>query len=57
MNCSGLSGAGPAPASSRTLRVDFYLDLICPWCWIGLRNLRSAVARVCHKKASSRRAR
>lgn len=44
MNCSELSGAIPAPASSQTLRVDFYLDLICPWCWIGLRNLRSAWA-------------
>ncbi|WP_237716882.1 DsbA family oxidoreductase [Cupriavidus basilensis] len=44
MNCSGLPGAVPAPTSSQTLRVDFYLDLICPWCWIGLRNLRSAWA-------------
>lgn len=44
MNCSELSGAVPAPTSSQTLRVDFYLDLICPWCWIGLRNLRSAWA-------------
>lgn len=46
MNGSGLSGAVPAPTSSQTLRVDFYLDLICPWCWIGLRNLRSAWASV-----------
>ncbi|WP_167471178.1 DsbA family protein [Cupriavidus lacunae] len=44
MNCSEFSGTSPAPASSQTLRVDFYLDLICPWCWIGLRNLRSAWA-------------
>lgn len=44
MNCSELSGTVPAPTSSQTLRVDFYLDLICPWCWIGLRNLRSASA-------------
>ncbi|MCY1284510.1 DSBA-like thioredoxin domain protein [compost metagenome] len=42
MNCSELSRTASAPASSQTLRVDFYLDLICPWCWIGLRNLRSA---------------
>ena len=26
------------------LRSDYYLDLICPWCWIGLRNLRTAWA-------------
>ena len=24
------------------LHVDFALDLICPWCWIGLRNLLAA---------------
>ena len=24
------------------LQVDFSLDLICPWCWIGLRNLLAA---------------
>lgn len=29
-------------ASPPSLRADFYLDLICPWCWIGVRNLRSA---------------
>ena len=29
------------PAAS-ALRVDFGLDLICPWCWIGLRNLLAA---------------
>lgn len=27
---------------SAPLRVDYHLDLICPWCWIGLRHLRSA---------------
>ncbi len=42
VNCSELPGTASVPASSQTLRVDFYLDLICPWCWIGLRNLRSA---------------
>ncbi|MBF5005895.1 DsbA family oxidoreductase [Diaphorobacter caeni] len=25
------------------LRVDYALDLICPWCWIGLRHLRAAL--------------
>lgn len=23
--------------------IDFYLDVICPWCWIGARNLRTAM--------------
>ena len=32
----------PTPHQPATLQVDFALDLICPWCWIGLRNLRSA---------------
>lgn len=28
---------------SRTLPLEFHLDLICPWCWIGLRHLRAAL--------------
>lgn len=24
------------------MHIDFHLDLICPWCWIGLRNVRTA---------------
>lgn len=27
---------------TRTMHIDFHLDLICPWCWIGLRNVRTA---------------
>ncbi|MGT2508693.1 DsbA family protein [Cupriavidus basilensis] len=46
VNYSELSGAVPAATSPQTLRVDFFLDLICPWCWIGLRNLRSAWASI-----------
>lgn len=38
--------ATPSALPSPTLHIDFYLDLICPWCWIGLRNLRSACARL-----------
>lgn len=26
----------------QNLQIDFSLDLICPWCWIGLRNLLTA---------------
>ncbi|MEG0678055.1 MAG: disulfide bond formation protein DsbA, partial [Comamonas sp.] len=28
----------------QNLQIDFSLDLICPWCWIGLRNLLTAHA-------------
>ncbi|MFG5778134.1 DsbA family protein [Comamonas sp. J-3] len=30
------------PHAVAELHVDFALDLICPWCWIGLRNLLAA---------------
>ncbi len=32
----------PANDSARTMRIDFHLDLICPWCWIGMRHLFAA---------------
>ena len=32
-----------AITSERTLPLEFHLDLICPWCWIGLRHLRAAL--------------
>ena len=39
MSTTTMQSAGD---SANSLKLDFYLDLICPWCWIGLRNLRSA---------------
>ena len=33
------------------LTVDFSLDLICPWCWIGLRNLQAARAQLLQRHA------
>lgn len=30
----------------RTLAVDFWFDLVCPWCWIGLRQLAGAAERL-----------
>ncbi|MDO5290078.1 MAG: DsbA family oxidoreductase [Pseudomonadota bacterium] len=32
-----------AEHTATRLSVDVYLDLICPWCWIGLRSLRTAI--------------
>ena len=43
MTPSSNSSASPA------LQVDFSLDLICPWCWIGLRNLLAARAALMDK--------
>lgn len=33
-------------SAPRTLTVDFWFDLVCPWCWIGLRQLKSAQERL-----------
>lgn len=40
--CGPMPDTLSAPATPTPLRVDFSLDLICPWCWIGLRNLLAA---------------
>ncbi|MEL6858160.1 MAG: DsbA family oxidoreductase [Pseudomonadota bacterium] len=29
-----------------TLRIEMVSDLVCPWCWVGLRRLKGAVALV-----------
>ena len=28
-----------------TLRIEVYFDFVCPWCWIGRRNLAEALRR------------
>lgn len=35
-----------SPQRCTALAVDFYFDLVCPWCWIGLRQLQSARERL-----------
>lgn len=32
--------------AARTLRVDVWFDLICPWCWIGKHHLDQALSRL-----------
>ncbi len=29
---------------ARTIRVDVWADMVCPWCFIGMRRLESAIA-------------
>jgi len=36
----------PAALSRRCIPVDFYFDLICPWCMIGKRQLERAIELV-----------
>ena len=33
------------------LRIDYFLDVICPWCWIGLRHLRAAESGITRANA------
>lgn len=34
------------PAEKKALRVDVISDSVCPWCYVGKRNLDEAIARV-----------
>ena len=34
------------PAAEQTLQLAYYFDFLCPWCWIGLRNLQQALAQL-----------
>ncbi len=38
-----LGAVAPAP---RRVDLEFYFDLVCPWCWIGLRQLVQARERL-----------
>ena len=29
-----------------TLHIEMVSDLVCPWCWVGLRRLKAAIALV-----------
>ena len=37
-------GAGPLPLERAASRIDVVSDAICPWCWVGKRNLEGALA-------------
>lgn len=36
--------AGPLPLARAASRIDVVSDAICPWCWVGKRNLEGALA-------------
>jgi predicted DsbA family dithiol-disulfide isomerase len=46
--CAVPAAAAPATiaAAGRTSRIDIVSDAICPWCWIGKRNLEGALAEL-----------
>ncbi|MFC7743313.1 DsbA family protein [Nocardiopsis composta] len=33
-------------STSTVTTVDVWLDIVCPWCWIGTRNLAAALDRL-----------
>ncbi|MDF1503579.1 DsbA family oxidoreductase [Roseisolibacter sp. H3M3-2] len=35
---------------TRTLAIDVWADVACPWCWIGERRLRGALARLAARR-------
>lgn len=37
------TAAATAPLRRRSIQVDVYFDLICPWCLIGKRQLERAI--------------
>jgi predicted DsbA family dithiol-disulfide isomerase len=39
------------PGAAATIVVDVWSDIACPWCYIGERNLESAIAAFCERHA------
>jgi predicted DsbA family dithiol-disulfide isomerase len=42
----GAPMADSVPSPSAELRIDFVSDVVCPWCFIGLRRLEQAMERL-----------
>lgn len=36
-----------------TLHIDVYVDVICPWCWIGKRHLEKAIATLAQRDVTA----
>ena len=37
--------ADPQPSTRRSLKIDVVSDVVCPWCYVGKRNLEAALAQ------------
>ncbi len=45
--CAAMNPASaPLPSAAREVALEFYFDLVCPWCWIGLRQFVQARERL-----------
>ncbi|WP_370513985.1 DsbA family protein [Cellulomonas sp. JZ18] len=40
----------PLPAPTRTIRVEVWSDVACPWCFIGKRRFAAALAQFPHRE-------
>ena len=38
-----MTDTAPTPARSKTLKIDFVSDVVCPWCVVGLGGLETAL--------------
>ncbi|MBD3836816.1 DsbA family oxidoreductase [Brevundimonas sp.] len=41
-----MTDTAPTPARSKTLKIDFVSDVVCPWCVVGLGGLETALERL-----------